>query len=79
MLAGGPGADRGGLPPVTTRRDGEVRWEQRGKRTLNPYMDVILRLLGLAGVFVSFGEGVCVESTCQPQPGKPDSNYPATI
>jgi hypothetical protein len=25
---------------------------------LNPYMDVILRLFSLAGVFVSFGEGV---------------------
>jgi hypothetical protein len=28
------------------------------RRTLNPYMDIILRLLGLAGIFVSFGEGV---------------------
>ena len=28
------------------------------KHTLNPYMDVILRLFSLAGVFVSFGEGV---------------------
>lgn len=35
------------------------------ERTLNPYMDIILRLLGLAGIFVSFGEGVCRE-TCQP-------------
>jgi hypothetical protein len=25
---------------------------------LNPYMDVVLRLLSLAGVFVGFGEGV---------------------
>lgn len=33
------------------------------ERTLNPYMDIILRLLGLAGIFVSFGEGVCRE-TC---------------
>lgn len=29
---------------------------------LNPYMDVVLRLFSLAGVFVSFGEGVCVEA-----------------
>lgn len=29
------------------------------EHTLNPYMDVILRLFSLAGVFVSFGEGVC--------------------
>jgi hypothetical protein len=29
------------------------------KHTLDPYMDIILRLFGLAGVFVSFGEGVC--------------------
>lgn len=34
------------------------------ERTLNPYMDIVLRLLSLAGVFVSFGEGVC-KSTCQ--------------
>ena len=33
------------------------------RRTLNPYMDVILRLFSLAGIFVSFGEGVCRE-TC---------------
>lgn len=25
---------------------------------LNPYMDIVLRLFGVAGVFVSFGEGV---------------------
>ena len=27
--------------------------------TLNPNVDVVLRLFGLAGVFVGFGEGVC--------------------
>jgi hypothetical protein len=27
--------------------------------TLDPYVDVILRLLSLASVFVGFGEGVC--------------------
>lgn len=32
------------------------------RRTLNPYMDVVLRLFSLASVFVSFGEGVCVEA-----------------
>ena len=35
--------------------DSEV---QGGEHTLNPYVDVILRLFSLAGVFVSFGEGV---------------------
>lgn len=30
-----------------------------GTRTLNAYMDVILRLLGFTCVFVGFGEGVC--------------------
>lgn len=34
------------------------------EHTLNPYMDVILRLFSLAGVFVSFGEGVCGTGTC---------------
>ena len=29
------------------------------EHTLNPYMDIILRRLCIAGVFVSFGEGVC--------------------
>ena len=29
------------------------------ERTLNPNMDVVLRLLGLPLVFVGFGEGVC--------------------
>lgn len=33
--------------------------EDNVKLTLNPYMDVILRLLGLAGILVGFGEGVC--------------------
>ena len=33
--------------------------------TLDSYVDVILRLLGLAGIFVSFGEGVCSWGTCQ--------------
>ena len=28
-------------------------------RTLDSNMDIILRLLGLSGVFVGFGEGVC--------------------
>ena len=31
----------------------------RVTRTLDPYMDVILRLLGFPSVFVGFGEGVC--------------------
>jgi len=30
--------------------------------TLDPYVDVILRLLSLASVFVGFGEGVCTSS-----------------
>lgn len=33
--------------------------EKSSLLTLNSYMYVILRLLGLAGIFVSFGEGVC--------------------
>jgi len=36
-------------------------WCQSG-RTLNPYVDVVLRLLSLASVFVGFGEGVCISS-----------------
>lgn len=31
--------------------------------TLDPNMDVVLRLLGLPCVFVGFGEGVCCKST----------------
>jgi hypothetical protein len=33
-------------------------------RTLDPYVDVVLRLLSLASVFVGFGEGVCISSQC---------------
>jgi hypothetical protein len=32
---------------------------RRQKHTLNSYMNVILRLFSLTGVFVGFGEGVC--------------------
>ena len=28
------------------------------RRTLDPYVDVVLRLLSLASIFVGFGEGV---------------------
>ena len=46
-------AMRGGSRGVIKRsRDG------KGERTLNTNMDVVLTLLGLASVFVSFGEGV---------------------
>lgn len=31
-------------------------------RTLDPNMDVVLRLLSLPGVFVSLGERVCIGS-----------------
>ena len=31
----------------------------RVRCTLDPYMDVILRLFGFPSVFVGFGEGVC--------------------
>jgi hypothetical protein len=42
------------------RRDGSDRREGREqRRTLNPYVDIVLRLFGLAGIFVGFGEGVC--------------------
>ena len=34
----------------------------REARTLNSYMDVILRLLSLPSVFVGFGEGVCLRA-----------------
>lgn len=30
-----------------------------GERTLNAYVDVVLRLLSLASVLIGFGEGVC--------------------
>jgi hypothetical protein len=43
-------------------RDGRVAEsmaEAGGVRTLNTDMNVILRLLGLSGIFVGFGEGVC--------------------
>ena len=32
---------------------------ESGMRTLDPNVDVILRLLCFPGVFVGFGEGVC--------------------
>ena len=38
----------------------------RVRRTLDPYMDVILRLLGFPSVFVGFGEGVCKGQQVQP-------------
>lgn len=51
------------MQEVTRLREGDDNVEVGGiKRTLNPYMDIILRLLGLAGIFVSFGEGVCREA-----------------
>lgn len=46
----------------TKRKKKNTIYEMR--HTLNPYMDVILRLFSLAGVFVSFGEGVCGTGTC---------------
>ena len=53
-------------PPATVGYKRQALEARDSKRTLNPYMDVILRLFSLAGIFVSFGEGVC-GGTCQPQ------------
>ena len=59
--------DRGqGLTTIALCKDESAiyRWMAQGqrmghRRTLNPNMDVVLRLLRLPCVFVCFGEGVC--------------------
>lgn len=46
--------DHCALSTISCVTNGRLR-----KRTLNSYMNVILRLFSLTGVFVGFGEGVC--------------------
>jgi hypothetical protein len=44
---------------VCFQKAGDAQW----RPTLDPYVDVVLRLLSLASVFVGFGEGVCTSKS----------------